>query len=109
MGWLSRILALSRLQVLNLQILLEIGVNYFNRSSEFDCPFSRSHVFVVVISSEFDSEIFFLNFCSSLPPSKQEISNLEKRCNGIPLKFCNIEHGRVSFFSFNSVELPLLP
>ncbi|XP_074349584.1 uncharacterized protein LOC141689248 isoform X2 [Apium graveolens] len=46
---------------------------------------------------------------TSLPPSKQEISNLERRCNGIPLKFCNIEHGRVSFFSFNSVELPQLP
>ncbi|KAL8127987.1 hypothetical protein AgCh_014781 [Apium graveolens] len=46
---------------------------------------------------------------SSLPPSKQEISNLERRCNGIPLKFYNIEHGRVSFFPFNMGELPLLP
>ncbi|KAL8106260.1 hypothetical protein AgCh_029881 [Apium graveolens] len=27
----------------------------------------------------------------------------------IPLKFCNIEHGRVSFFAFNMGELPLLP
>lgn len=52
---------------------------------------------------------FVLCFTSSLPPSKQEVSNLERRCNGIPLKFCNIEHGRVSFFSFNMVELPLLP
>ncbi|KAL8156741.1 hypothetical protein AgCh_001734 [Apium graveolens] len=27
----------------------------------------------------------------------------------IPLKFCNIEHRRVSFFAFNMGELPLLP
>ncbi|WOH16147.1 hypothetical protein DCAR_0935696 [Daucus carota subsp. sativus] len=52
---------------------------------------------------------FVLCLTSSLPPSKQEISNLERQCYGIPLKFCNIENGRVSFFSFNMVELPLLP
>lgn len=52
---------------------------------------------------------FVLCFTSSLPPSKQEIHNLERRCNGIPVRFCNIEHGRVSFFSFNTVELPSLP
>lgn len=52
---------------------------------------------------------FVLCLTSSLPPSKQEISNLGRRCNGIPLKFCSVEHGRVTFFSFNTVELPLLP
>ncbi|GMP34249.1 hypothetical protein CsSME_00007201 [Camellia sinensis var. sinensis] len=30
-------------------------------------------------------------------------------CNGIPLKFCHVEYGPVSFFSFNRVELPVLP
>uniref|UniRef100_A0A5B7C221 tRNA-splicing endonuclease subunit Sen54 N-terminal domain-containing protein n=1 Tax=Davidia involucrata TaxID=16924 RepID=A0A5B7C221_DAVIN len=43
------------------------------------------------------------------PPSKPEIEDLERQCNGIPLKFCHVEHGRVSFFSFNKVELPILP
>ncbi|KAF9590994.1 hypothetical protein IFM89_000539 [Coptis chinensis] len=43
------------------------------------------------------------------PPSKIEIENLERRCNGVPLKICNVEHGRVSFFSFNKTELPVLP
>ncbi|XP_074377908.1 uncharacterized protein LOC141719430 [Apium graveolens] len=64
---------------------------------------------VLCLTGEFDVKIFLLNLCSNLPPSKQEISNLERRCNGIPLKFFNVEHGRVSFFSFNMVELPLLP
>uniref|UniRef100_A0A5B6Z5S1 tRNA-splicing endonuclease subunit Sen54 N-terminal domain-containing protein n=1 Tax=Davidia involucrata TaxID=16924 RepID=A0A5B6Z5S1_DAVIN len=43
------------------------------------------------------------------PPSKPEIEDLERQCNGIPLKFCCVEYGRVSFFSFNKVELPALP
>ncbi|KAI7989763.1 hypothetical protein LOK49_LG13G02174 [Camellia lanceoleosa] len=46
---------------------------------------------------------------SGHPPSKPEIEDLERQCNGIPLKFCHVEYGRVSFFSFNRVELLVLP
>ncbi|GFY93683.1 hypothetical protein Acr_09g0001290 [Actinidia rufa] len=53
--------------------------------------------------------IFVLCLPSGHPPSKPEIEDLERRCNGIPLKFCHVEHGRVSFFSFNRVELPVIP
>ncbi|XP_010044017.2 tRNA-splicing endonuclease subunit Sen54 [Eucalyptus grandis] len=43
------------------------------------------------------------------PPSKIEIEAIERQCGGIPLKFCLVEHGRVSFYSFGKVELPVLP
>lgn len=43
------------------------------------------------------------------PPSKTELDALQRQCNGIPLKVCQVEHGRVSFFCFNKVELPILP
>ncbi|CAL5423238.1 unnamed protein product [Camellia sinensis] len=52
---------------------------------------------------------FVLCMTSGHPPSKPEIEDLERQCNGIPLKFCHVEYGRVSFFSFNRVELPVLP
>ncbi|KAL9409122.1 hypothetical protein AB3S75_047498 [Citrus x aurantiifolia] len=47
--------------------------------------------------------------CKVCPPSKAEIEVLERQCGSIPLKFCHVEQGRVSFFSFDSVELPILP
>ncbi|PWA45214.1 tRNA-splicing endonuclease, subunit Sen54 [Artemisia annua] len=43
------------------------------------------------------------------PPAKKQIEDLEGQCEGIPLKVCYVEHGRVSFFSFNEIELPVLP
>ncbi|XP_030515379.1 uncharacterized protein LOC115729072 isoform X2 [Rhodamnia argentea] len=43
------------------------------------------------------------------PPSNIEIEALERQCGGVPLKFCLVEHGRVSFCSFSKVELPVLP
>ncbi|CAN4109146.1 unnamed protein product [Withania somnifera] len=52
---------------------------------------------------------FVLCLASEYPPSKEEIEDLERHSHGIPLKFCLVEHGRVSFFSFNKVELPILP
>ncbi|XP_033517189.1 probable tRNA-splicing endonuclease subunit sen54 isoform X1 [Nicotiana tomentosiformis] len=52
---------------------------------------------------------FVLCLASEYPPSKEEIEDLERHSHGIPLKFCLVEHGRVSFFSFSKVELPILP
>ncbi|XAR72352.1 hypothetical protein NMG60_11018962 [Bertholletia excelsa] len=52
---------------------------------------------------------FILCLARDHPPSKAEIEDLERQCNGIPLKFCHVEHGRVSFVSFNRMELPVLP
>uniref|UniRef100_A0A2N9H6E5 tRNA-splicing endonuclease subunit Sen54 N-terminal domain-containing protein n=1 Tax=Fagus sylvatica TaxID=28930 RepID=A0A2N9H6E5_FAGSY len=42
-------------------------------------------------------------------PSIADVEVLERQCGGIPLLFCHLEHGRVSFFSFDEVELPILP
>ncbi|TXG70311.1 hypothetical protein EZV62_005246 [Acer yangbiense] len=47
--------------------------------------------------------------CRVYPPSKAEIEVLERQCGSIPMKFCHVEHGCVSFFFFNKVELPILP
>ncbi|CAK8578787.1 unnamed protein product [Lathyrus sativus] len=42
-------------------------------------------------------------------PSRAEIEALKRQCAGIPLKICQVIEGRVSFFSFDKVELPVLP
>ena len=62
------------------------------------------------------NEFFLLNlipvcfeFYSGNPPTKKQIEDLEGQCEGIPLKVCYVEHGRVSFFSFNEIELHVLP
>ncbi|KAK9950012.1 hypothetical protein M0R45_005518 [Rubus argutus] len=52
---------------------------------------------------------FVLCFTRGYPPSKAELEALEGQCGSIPLKLCNVEQGRVSFFSFDKVELPVLP
>ena len=58
------------------------------------------------------NEFFLLNlipvcfeFYSGNPPTKKQIEDLEGQCEGIPLMI----HGRVSFYSFNQIELPVLP
>ncbi|GJS79888.1 tRNA-splicing endonuclease subunit Sen54-like protein isoform X1 [Tanacetum coccineum] len=53
--------------------------------------------------------MFILCLSSGNPPTKKQIEDLEGQCEGIPLKFCYVEHGRVSFFSFNEIKLPVLP
>ncbi|TMW95820.1 hypothetical protein EJD97_008299, partial [Solanum chilense] len=40
---------------------------------------------------------FVLCLASEYPPSKEEIEDLERHSHGIPLKFCLVEHGRLSF------------
>lgn len=52
---------------------------------------------------------FVLSVVRESPPSRVEAEKLEGKCNGIPLKFCFVDHGRVSFFSFDRVVLPNLP
>lgn len=47
--------------------------------------------------------------CRGSPPSKGHIENLDRQRGEVPLKFCHVDHGRVSFFSFTKVELPVLP
>ncbi|XP_062117764.1 uncharacterized protein LOC133831477 isoform X2 [Humulus lupulus] len=56
-----------------------------------------------------DDPSFVLCFASGYPPSKMTLQLMERKCGGIPLKFCHVEQGRVSFFSFDKVELPILP
>ncbi|XP_071718466.1 uncharacterized protein [Rutidosis leptorrhynchoides] len=53
--------------------------------------------------------MFVLFISTGKPPTREEIEVLEGQCDSIPLKFCYVEHGRVSFFSFNKVDLPVLP
>ncbi|KAM6551927.1 hypothetical protein CsatB_001735 [Cannabis sativa] len=52
---------------------------------------------------------FVLCFTSGYPPSKPELQRMERKCGGVPLKFCHVEQGRVSFISFDIVQLPILP
>ncbi|KAL8260471.1 hypothetical protein R6Q59_028424 [Mikania micrantha] len=47
------------------------------------------------------------DFHSGNPPTRKQIEDLEEQCEGIPMKVCYVEHGRVSFSSFNKVELPV--
>ncbi|PIA42674.1 hypothetical protein AQUCO_02000252v1 [Aquilegia coerulea] len=43
------------------------------------------------------------------PPSTAEFEDLRRRCNGVRVIICNVEHGHVSFFSFTRIELDVLP
>ncbi|KAK4776752.1 hypothetical protein SAY86_005440 [Trapa natans] len=43
------------------------------------------------------------------PPSRKDVEVLERQSGHIPVKFCHVENGRVSFFSFSKVDLPVLP
>ncbi|XP_065866583.1 uncharacterized protein [Euphorbia lathyris] len=52
---------------------------------------------------------FLLCLIRDSPPSKGHIETLDRQCGEVPLKFCHVDHGRVSFFSFSKVELPVLP
>ncbi|MQL90818.1 hypothetical protein Taro_023432, partial [Colocasia esculenta] len=52
---------------------------------------------------------FVLSLISEKPPRRREVEDLERQCNHVPLKFCNVDHGRVSFYSFDEINLPVLP
>ncbi|KAI4379386.1 hypothetical protein MLD38_005693 [Melastoma candidum] len=52
---------------------------------------------------------FLLRIARGGPPSRLEIDALERKNGSIPLKFCQVDNGRVSFFSFSKVCLPALP
>ncbi|CAA6661267.1 unnamed protein product [Spirodela intermedia] len=52
---------------------------------------------------------FILSLLGSKPPSRADVEGLEKKCNGVPLKFCHVDHGRVSIFSFEKLNLQILP
>lgn len=46
--------------------------------------------------------------CSGNPPTKKQIKDPEEQREGILLKFCSVEHGHVSFFSFNQIKFHVL-
>ncbi|KAJ9189924.1 hypothetical protein P3X46_001172 [Hevea brasiliensis] len=52
---------------------------------------------------------FLLCLIRGSPPSKAKFEALERQCGQAPLKFCHVDQGRVSFFSFKRVDLPVLP
>lgn len=52
---------------------------------------------------------FLLCLIRGSPPSNAKIEALERQYGEVPLKFCHVDHSRVSFFSFKRVELPVLP
>ncbi|XP_042480309.1 uncharacterized protein LOC122061170 isoform X4 [Macadamia integrifolia] len=80
------------------EVGLDFDVHLPNSKFRKSCPGDPS--FILCLTSF---------FCRGQPPLREEIENLEKKCNGIPLKFCHVDHGRVSFFSFDKLELPVLP
>ncbi|KAG0465443.1 hypothetical protein HPP92_019607 [Vanilla planifolia] len=51
---------------------------------------------------------FLLCVLRARPPLRREVESVERRCGGIPIKFCFVDHGQVSFFSFDTVTLPVL-
>ncbi|KAJ6844955.1 uncharacterized protein M6B38_288335 [Iris pallida] len=52
---------------------------------------------------------FLLCVLRGNPPSRAEVESMEEKCDGLPLKFCFVDHGRISFFSYDKVTLPILP
>lgn len=52
---------------------------------------------------------FILCIARDCPPNKNDVQALQRLCGKIPLKFASTECGRVGFFSFDSVNLPVLP
>ncbi|KAF2301499.1 hypothetical protein GH714_025156 [Hevea brasiliensis] len=52
---------------------------------------------------------FLLCLIRGSPPSKAKFEALERQCGQAPLKFCHVDQGRVSIFSFKRVDLPVLP
>ncbi|XP_009116440.1 uncharacterized protein LOC103841642 [Brassica rapa] len=51
---------------------------------------------------------FVACFSGDSPPSKEDVKVLQSRVTA-PLMFCHVAQGRVSFFSFSSIDLPALP
>ncbi|CAN6211190.1 unnamed protein product [Urochloa humidicola] len=52
---------------------------------------------------------FLLCLLRNKPPSRVELERVEINFGGIPLKYCHVDNGRVSFLSFDKVTLPSLP
>ncbi|KAF0914452.1 hypothetical protein E2562_028530 [Oryza meyeriana var. granulata] len=52
---------------------------------------------------------FLLFLLSNKPPSRDELETVENKFEGIPLKFCHVDNGRISFLSFDKPALPSLP
>ncbi|OEL22287.1 hypothetical protein BAE44_0016689 [Dichanthelium oligosanthes] len=52
---------------------------------------------------------FLLCVLRNKPPSRFELETVENNFRGIPLKYCHVDNGRVSFLSFDKVALPSLP
>nr|TKW33981.1 hypothetical protein SEVIR_2G274700v2 [Setaria viridis] len=52
---------------------------------------------------------FLLCLLRNKPPTRVELEMVENNFGGIPLKYCLVDNGRVSFLSFDKVALPSLP
>jgi len=52
---------------------------------------------------------FLLCLLRNKPPSRVELETVENNFGAIPLKYCLVDNGRVSFLSFDQVALPSLP
>ncbi|KNA17084.1 hypothetical protein SOVF_081910 [Spinacia oleracea] len=110
------------------QPLNNLQLNEANPLSEDDLPnkfkktFPEESKFVVHLpvyevylsNSQFEKTCpgdpnFVVYPTSGHPPSQSDIKELERQSNGLPLKVGHIDEGRVSLFSFDKVELPVLP
>nr|TKW29927.1 hypothetical protein SEVIR_3G427600v2 [Setaria viridis] len=52
---------------------------------------------------------FLLCLLRNKPPSRVVLEMVENNFGGIPLKYCHVDNGRVSFLSLDKVALPSLP
>lgn len=66
-------------------------------------------LFVISCDCSFFNYQLQIFLIRSRPPSKLDLEALERQCGSIPLKFCHVDYGSASFFSFDKVELPTLP
>ncbi|KAF7073375.1 hypothetical protein CFC21_078370 [Triticum aestivum] len=85
------------------KLLKEMHIDGLHPSFEVYLPNSKFR------KSSPGAPCFLLSMLRDKPPSRDELETIESKCDGIPLKFCQVDNGRVSFLSFDKVRLPSLP
>lgn len=54
-------------------------------------------------------QVPWLHKTRGYPPTRTEIEQLKMICKGVPIKFCHVDNWLVNFFSYDKLELPVLP
>lgn len=112
----SIVQSLEKLQLVEVNPLVEDGLPCkLKKSSEKSKFVVHLPVYEVYLpNSQFKKTCpgdpnFVVYPTSGHPPSLCDIKELERQSKGISLKVGHVDDGRVSLFSFDKVELPVLP